>query len=31
MKEYLLWVRTFETIEDPRRALLAFLETYNTT
>jgi hypothetical protein len=31
LKENLLWVRTFETIEDLRRALLAFREIYNTT
>jgi transposase InsO family protein len=31
LKENLLWVRTFETIEELRRALLAFRETYNTT
>jgi putative transposase len=30
LKENLLWVRTFETIEDLRQALLAFRETYNT-
>jgi len=30
LKENLLWVRTFETIEEPRQALLAFRETYNT-
>lgn len=29
LKENLLWVRTFETIEDLRQALLAFRETYN--
>ena len=27
----LLWVRTFDTLEEPRRALLAFRETYNGT
>jgi putative transposase len=27
----LLWVRTFETIEELRQALLAFRETYNAT
>jgi transposase InsO family protein len=31
LKENLLWVRRFETIEDPRHALLAVRETYNTT
>jgi hypothetical protein len=31
LKENLLWVRRFETIEELRRALLAFRETYNTT
>ena len=31
LKENLLWVRTFETIEDLRRALLEFRETYNST
>jgi putative transposase len=31
LKENLLWVRHFETIEDLRQALLAFRETYNTT
>ena len=31
LKENLLWVRTFETIEALRRALLAFRETYNAT
>jgi putative transposase len=30
LKENLLWVRTFETIEELRQALLAFRETYNT-
>jgi transposase InsO family protein len=30
LKENLLWVRYFETIEEPRQALLAFRETYNT-
>ena len=30
LKENLLWVRTFETIEDLRQALLEFRETYNT-
>ena len=29
LKETLLWVRWFETIEDLRQALLAFRETYN--
>jgi transposase InsO family protein len=31
LKENLLWVHTFETIEDLRQALLAFREAYNTT
>ncbi len=31
LKENLLWVRTFETIEELRQALLAFREIYNTT
>jgi transposase InsO family protein len=31
LKENLLWIRRFETIEELRRALLAFRETYNTT
>jgi putative transposase len=31
LKENLLWVRTFETIEDLRQALLAFRDTYNKT
>jgi putative transposase len=30
LKENLLWVRTFETIEELRQALLTFRETYNT-
>jgi putative transposase len=30
LKENLLWVRTFETIEELRQALRAFRETYNT-
>jgi putative transposase len=30
LKENLLWIRTFETIEELRQALLAFRETYNT-
>jgi transposase InsO family protein len=30
-KENLLWVRTFDTIENLRLALLAFRDTYNTT
>ena len=29
LKENLLWVRSFETIEDLRLALLAFKRTYN--
>ena len=31
LKENLLWVRHFETIEELRQALLAFRQTYNTT
>src|SRR5947209_1166897 len=31
LKENLLWIRTFDTIEDLRYALLAFRELYNTT
>ena len=31
LKENLLWLRTFETVEELRLALLAFRETYNTT
>src|SRR5947208_8610438 len=31
LKENLLWVRTFASIEEMRRALLAYRETYNTT
>jgi len=31
LKENLLWVRTFETIEELRQALLAFRETYNNS
>jgi putative transposase len=31
LKENLLWVRTFDTVEDLRQALLAFREVYNTT
>ena len=31
LKENLLWVRYFKTIEELRQALLAFRETYNTT
>src|ERR1700753_2112127 len=30
LKENLLWVRHFQTIEELRHALLAFRETYNT-
>jgi putative transposase len=30
LKENLLWVRHFETIEELRQARLAFRETYNT-
>jgi transposase InsO family protein len=31
LKENLLWVRTFDTVEELRQALLAFRETYNDT
>ena len=31
LKENLLWVHTFDTVEQLRQALLAFRETYNTT
>ena len=31
LKENLLWVQTFNTIEELRRALLEFRQTYNTT
>jgi putative transposase len=31
LKENLLWVQTFDTIEQLRRALLTFRETYNAT
>jgi transposase InsO family protein len=31
LKENLLWVRTFDTVEELRRALLEFRETYNAT
>ena len=31
LKENLLWVHTFGTVEELRQALLAFRETYNTT
>jgi putative transposase len=31
LKENLLWVQTFDTIEELRHALLAFRETYNAT
>jgi putative transposase len=31
LKENLLWIRTFDTIEDFRYALLSFCETYNAT
>jgi transposase InsO family protein len=31
LKENLLWIRTFDTIEDLRYALLSFRETYNAT
>ena len=31
LKENLLWVRSFDTVEDLRQALLEFRETYNAT
>jgi putative transposase len=31
LKENLLWVRTFDTVEELRRALLDFRDTYNAT
>ena len=31
LKENLLWVRTFATVEELRQALLVFREVYNTT
>jgi putative transposase len=31
LKENLLWVHTFDTVEDLRQALLVFRELYNTT
>ena len=31
LKENLLWVRTFDTIEELRVAVLEFRETYNST
>ena len=31
LKENLLWMRTFETVEELRQALLAFRDTYNST
>ena len=31
LKENLLWVRHFDTVEDLRQALLAFRDTYNST
>jgi transposase InsO family protein len=31
LKENLLWVRVFDTVEELRRALLEFRETYNST
>jgi putative transposase len=31
LKENLLWVQTFDTVEQLRRALLDFRETHNTT
>ena len=29
LKEQLLWVKTFETVEEPRLALIAWAELYN--
>jgi hypothetical protein len=31
LKENLLWVRTFDTVEDLRQALIEFREIYNAT
>ncbi|HEV7267973.1 MAG TPA: integrase core domain-containing protein, partial [Falsiroseomonas sp.] len=31
LKENLLWVHTFDSVEDLRQALLEFRDTYNTT
>ena len=31
LKENLLWIRSFDTLEELRRALLEFRETYNAT
>lgn len=31
LKENLIWVRTFATVEELRQALLTFRNTYNTT
>ncbi len=31
LKENLLWIHTFQTIEELRHALLVFRDTYNTT
>ncbi len=31
LKENLLWVRTFDTVEELRQALLEFRDTYNAT
>ena len=31
LKENLLWLRTFDTVEELRRALLEFRDTYNAT
>jgi putative transposase len=31
LKENLLWLQTFDTLEELRQALLAFQETYNGT
>ena len=31
LKENLLWIRTFDTVEELRLALLAFRDIYNTT
>ena len=31
LQENLLWVRSFDTVEELRRALLEFRDTYNAT
>ena len=31
LKENLLWIQTFDTVEELRLALLAFRDVYNTT